>query len=311
MAHALPAPVVPGTVAHRHLGRTLWHAFNEVPAYHALWRSAGLDPAALELPAEMGRLPIITRRDLLRFPPAERCRPGLHSDLQMEHSRGTTGAPFDVPLDRATRRRRQRRFFKALVNCGYRPGQRLLLLSKRAGCGPARFVNWRYACVTLDDAALASAYRELRPAVLYGPLDTLLRLGARLVAEQVDWPRPQLLISTGDELTPDARQRLVELFGVEPGDFYGLAETGLLAWRKPGRRKYRLATCDYLFEFLPSAIYRGLERLVVTDLARPAMPLVRFDTGDLVLRDPADDEVVLGVMRHQANGDSPRFSTSR
>jgi hypothetical protein len=100
MAHALPAPVVPGTVAHRHLGRTLWHAYHEVPAYHALWRSAGLDPAALELPAEMERLPVITRRDLMRFPPAERCRPGLHGGLQMEHSRGTTGAPFDVPLDR-------------------------------------------------------------------------------------------------------------------------------------------------------------------------------------------------------------------
>ena len=299
MAHALPALVIPGTVAHRHLRRALWHAFNDVPACHALWRAAGIDPAGLDLPAELDRLPVITRQDLLRFPPGERCRPGLHAGgLHLERTRGTSGEPFEVPLDRVTRRRRQRRFFKALVNCGYRPGQRLLLLSKRAASGPARFVNWRYACITLDDAALAAAYREFRPAVLYGPRDTLLRLAAALVAEQDDWPRPQVLISTADELTPAARQRLVDVFGVEPGDFYGQAETGLLAWRKPGRRKYRLATCDYLFEFLPSGVDRKLERLIVTDLARPPMPLVRFDTGDLVRRDPADEEgAVLGFTR--------------
>lgn len=296
IAMPLPAHLTRGTSAHRHFGRALRQAFNDVPAYHALWQSAGVDAAGLDLPAEFDRLPVVTKQDLLRFPLPERCLPGLHeASVRIERTSGSTGQPFEVPLDRVMRRRRQRRFFKALLSCGYRPGQRLLLLSTRSSAGPARFLNWRYASITLDEAALAAVYREFKPAVLYGPLNTLLTLAGALAGGPDDYPRPRLVISTAEELTPLARQKLVAVFGVEPADFFGLTETGLLAWRKPGKRRYRLASDDFLFEFLPSGMDPSLERLVVTDLTHQAMPLVRFDTGDLVRRDPDDEQrAVLG-----------------
>lgn len=296
MVMPLPAHLTRGTAAHRHFERALRQAFNDVPAYHALWQSAGVDAAGLELPDEFERLPVITKQDLLRFPLPERCLPGLHEgSVRIERTSGSTGQPFEVPLDRVMRRRRQRRFFKALLSCGYRPGQRLLLLSTRTTTGPARFLNWRYASITLDDAALAAVYREFKPAVLYGPLNTLLSLARGLAEGQQAYPRSRLVISTAEELTPLARQTLAAAFGVEPGDFFGLTETGLLAWRKPGQRRYRLASEDFLFEFLPSGVDPSLERLVITDLTHQAMPLFRFDTGDLVRRDPkGEHHAVLG-----------------
>ena len=270
----------------------------EVPAYRSLWRAAGVEPGTLQLPAEFERLPIVNRSELSAFPVRERCRGRINGGMRLALSSGSTGQAFEVPLNAASRRRRQRRFFRALLQCGYRPGQRLLLLTRRTNTGPARFFNWHYAQISLDEAALVAIYLEHRPTVLYGPLDTMLRLANGLNASR-NWPKPRVVVSTGEELTPRAREELSVAFGVEPSDFYGLTETGLLAWRKASQPHYWLADAEFIFEFLPAEEDYSLERLVVTDLGHAAMPLVRFDTGDLVRRNHAGLEPrVLGVSRN-------------
>jgi phenylacetate-CoA ligase len=280
-----------GAGVHRGQGRRLWRVVHRVPAYRALWSAAGIDPDTIRLPEELHRLPVVTRRDLLRFSSADRCSPGLpRSGTPAERGRATSGEALEVLLDRATRRRRERRFFKALLDCGYRPGQRLLLLSLHDRTGPARHLNWRHVPVSLGAPELAAAYRSFRPVVLYGPLHTLLMLAAALAGDVAqEWPRPRVVISTAGELTPLARNRLRDAFGVEPADFYGMRETGLLAWRAGSKEHFRLAQDEFLFEFLPSATDPGFEHVVLTDLERPAMPLVRFDTGDLARRDGGGD----------------------
>lgn len=274
----------PSRAGQQRFGQWLWQVYREVPAYRSLWREAGIHPGSLRLPAEFERLPVVGKRELLAFAMEARCRGRLGRSSRIERTSGSTGQPFEVPLSASSRRRRQRRFFKALLHCGYRPGQRLLLLSTRANAGPARFLNWHYALVTLDEAGLAAAYRERQPAVLYGPLNTLLSLAAGL-GEGHDWPRPKVVVSTAEELTPLARARLSVAYGVEPCDFYGLTETGLLAWRRAGQPSYRLAEGEFHFEFLPCDEDPALERLILTELGQAAMPLVRFDTGDLVRRE--------------------------
>ena len=68
---------------------------------------------------------------------------------------------------------------------------------------------------------------------------------------------------------------------------YSMSELGLVAYSKPGFPGYQVLTDEFHVELLPATPgKRGeLERLVVTDLEPGAMPLIRFDTGDLVHRD--------------------------
>lgn len=271
----------------RQLGRLVNDVARRVTAYRRLWESAGLDAAALQTVTSLEALPVITRRDLEGFEPAARCStPAGAAGLALERTGGSTGRPFEVPVDGPTRRRRQRRFLRALAGCGYRPGQRLLLLTTTTSPPRlARLCNWHYVPLSLAEASLAAAYRRIRPAVLYGPLNTLLALASALDASGRTWPRPRIVVSTAEELTPLARRRLAAAYGTDPADFYGMTETGLLAWRPGGAAHYRIASDDLLLEYLPSAADPLLERVVVTDLGRTAMPLLRFDTGDLVHRD--------------------------
>jgi phenylacetate-coenzyme A ligase PaaK-like adenylate-forming protein len=73
--------------------------------------------------------------------------------------------------------------------------------------------------------------------------------------------------------------------GTRIADFYGMTEFGLIAYRPPGGSAFVPARSSLLLEFLPVPGEPVLERLVVTDLAARTSPLIRYDTGDLVLRD--------------------------
>jgi len=92
-------------------------------------------------------------------------------------------------------------------------------------------------------------------------------------------------VTTAEEVTAAQRGTLERAFVPNIADFYGMTELGLVAWRSGLEQPYRLPAANLLLEFLPCAADAELERLVVTDLSGGAMPLVRYETGDLVRRD--------------------------
>lgn len=261
-------------------------AYAAVPAYHQLWNRSGVDPAVLDLPKDFQQLPVVSKNDFLEFEFKDRCLQDPNgANSIVERTSGSTGQPFATLISRKGRIRRQIRFLRALFQCGYRPGMRLMMLSTRDDLRTARLLNWLYVPITLGESELAAVYRKFKPSVVYGPLNTLMTVARGLNAEQEAIPQPRAVISTAEQLTQLADQQLRNTFGVSPADFYGLTETGLLAWKPAGENHFRIATDDFLLEFLPVPPDHSRERLVVTDLRKTAMPLVRFNTGDIVMRD--------------------------
>lgn len=277
----------------RKLQRAVDDAWRFVPFYREVWRRAGVDPQTLRLPENFHDLPVIGKPDLQQFGIKERIderyRDGRR--LSVESSSGSTGQPFDMYLDAGSQRRRRWRFLRALLASGYRPGRRLMLISSQPKAVIERRpswlhrIGWDYADVSSSGAALLRAYLASRPHILYGPLSSLLVLGQDLAADDKFTHRPDVVISTAEQVTSLQRQSLLRFFGTDVTDFYGMTELGLVAWRRPADSSYRLEAGGFLFEFLPAEGGAPLERLVVTDLNGGAMPWIRFDTGDLVRRD--------------------------
>jgi len=175
------------------------------------------------------------------------------------------------------------------MDVGYSPGERLMLISEPPFPTGAAFMRWTYADLRLGEEAVFARYERSRPNVLYGPLSSLVPLARRLAqTPSVNW-RPKLVVSTAEQLTDAYRALLESAFSTRVADFYGMAEFGLVAYTLPGTTAYQTLTKDFHFELLPAAAGKssGLERLVVTDLGGGIMPLIRFDTGDLVRRDPS------------------------
>lgn len=265
-----------------------------VPFYREFWGESRLAEIATLGVGAFAGLPLVGKADLLAADPARllhsRSRP---ADLAWEHTSGSSGRPFAMPIDRASLRRRRLRFLRALLECGYRPGRRLMLVSSQAtGLIERRArwtqrLGWYYCDVGSREEKLRSDYLAIRPHVLYGPMSALLHLADDLRGRDTGHWRPKTVISTGEQLMPQHRRQLVTAFGPSVTDFYGMTEFGLVSWRRVSDRAYRKPEGPFFMEFLPSATEHGLESLVVTGLGGGALPLVRFDTGDLVRRDHA------------------------
>jgi phenylacetate-CoA ligase len=93
-----------------------------------------------------------------------------------------------------------------------------------------------------------------------------------------------VLIGAGTQLTPSLRQRLQSVYRVPIQQSYGLNEVGMVACRCDAGR-YHVHTEHCLVEIVDEAGHAcpagKTGRLLVTALRNLAMPLIRYDTGDL------------------------------
>jgi phenylacetate-CoA ligase len=274
-------------------------AAEHVPFYRRHWAQAGVDLTRVYSAVHLEFLPVVRRADLAACPPEERLdRRFLGRDIVGREIAGANGQAFQMPVDARTLRRRRKRFVRALRDVGYSPGDRLMLLSTPPFPAGAALLRWTYADVRLGEEAVLAKFARARPHVIHGPLSTLIALGRRLLASaEVTW-RPRLVISTSEPL-PDSKRVLLEsAFSAKVADFYSTAELGLIGYSKPGYPGYRMLTEEFHFELLPAAPGKrgGVERLLVTDLMGGALPLIRFDTGDLVRRDPVREGALTSAL---------------
>jgi phenylacetate-CoA ligase len=131
----------------------------------------------------------------------------------------------------------------------------------------------------------AEALARFEPEILFAYPSMLARL-LNLFDPSVSLKIPVILCSS-ETMPPGLRHEAEQRFSARLIDFYGLAERVALAWSDNGT--------DFFFspaygrtELLPSERDPGIPgciaaRIVATGFWNDAMPLVRYDTGDLAI----------------------------
>lgn len=266
------------------LTKLILGAAQRVPFYTKHWQEIGSQLTGMSFPAQLSALPPVQKAHLLQQSRHDLLdRRYRNQRLASETTSGSSGQPIEILKDAGSIRRRSMRFLRAMLCCGYRPGQHLLIISTRRTAGLMRLARWRY--IDMRDEALLHEYQRARPHVLYGPLTSLLQI-CEHAQSLATLHRPTVVISTAEQLMPAQRSTLEATFGCAVADFYGMTEIGLIAFRRPDRELYEPASDDLLLEFLSLPDDASAERLLVTDVAGGAMPMIRYETGDLVRRQP-------------------------
>jgi phenylacetate-coenzyme A ligase PaaK-like adenylate-forming protein len=269
------------------LRHMIMDAAEHVPFYRRHWKKAGVDLTRIYSSVPLEFLPVVTRDDLLACPPEDRLdRRYRGSALHSELSSAPSGESFEFPTDKRTQTRRRARFWQALRDIGHVPGERTMLITDDELPTGAALLRRLRVDTSLDDEAVFAIYSKFRPTLVCGPLSSLSRLAARVAASSESAWRPRLVVSTAEHLTDAKRALLESTLGAKVADFYSTPEQGLIAYSTPGVAGYRSLTDEFVIES-PQATpgKSGPGRLIVTDLVPGAMPLIRFDTGDFVMRD--------------------------
>lgn len=262
------------------LKQLVHYAYKHVPYYRTLFDNVDLKPEDILSLDDIKKIPVTTKADLQAVSAIDRISDRFSLDqLVSEHSSGSTGQPFTAYFDQHFITTRNNMFLRALRVMGYKPGQKLMLIT--AGHNKTRpWLRWHYTSIESSAEDLLEQLNNFRPRVLYG-CTTPLRLMAEYAKKSGrNIHRPKTIISTAETLDQDTRLLLEDVFSSTVYDLYGLTEMGFIAWQCSAQIGYHLSEDTSIIEFEYDERYQS-NQLIMTNLELRAMPLIRYQTGDL------------------------------
>ncbi len=262
------------------------HAADTTPFYRGYDRDAALND-----------LPVLTKNDLKEHWEDLQSLPfrDLATNRKMSTS-GSTGTPLTVVQDQ----RKANRAVADGVFCGemagYRIGEKQAFLRVWVhNVNKGRFRLFLENMIPLDtsdlsDEAIAgmlALFRKKKVKCLIGYASALSMISSYLdrTGKSTEVLSIHSIIPISESMPPAVRTRLSEQFRCPVRAWYSNEENGIMSVQEDDGRYY-VDSAQFRYEILDMdrdvAVPDGtLGRIVITDLSNYAMPLIRYDTGDL------------------------------
>jgi phenylacetate-CoA ligase len=286
----------------RALRRLVVHAAGSVPFYQEHFSRAGVSPETIRSAADLTALPPVTKDALRERPVADRLAGSVDPDQLVSISTtGSTGRPFRIYNTWLELRLLHLFRLRAHWQFGRRPGDRLAEIDQPVTRHPndrkhvgallrALRLEGRIQLSLFDPpSALLDSLEEFRPHIVTAYPSVLLRLGREL-RQRPRRPQPRFLLTNSEVLTAGARAELSTLWNAPVYQFYDCHECNLIAWDCPAGHGLHcnedVAVIEVLRDGRPVAPGERGE-VTITSLYSYAMPLLRFQLGDVATRGPA------------------------
>lgn len=276
------------------LRKVLQSADAGVPFYHEAFRKAGFDPAKhLRSPDDIEALPLLRKKDIRDA--GERLHDKNHSSTALTaHTSGTTGEPTAMLLNARYVAVDYACMFRHWAKAGYDfrdPFAALRSYVPDKPGGPISKYNWwqntlylsAYDLRPANAAEYLEKLLEFRPKFLRGYPSALHVLAKHAVPHRAQFQFLRGIFPASETLTEEERNTIRQTFHGEVLDWYGMTEPAVVITERADHQGMEV-NWEYGFpEFLEDPdLPANQRRLVTTSLHNPAMPFIRFDTGDVV-----------------------------
>ena len=245
------------------------------------------------------RVPVMRRADIQADPASFTADSVPSVD---DHTGGSTGTPMTFKVDRATQQAREASLMWANNLAGWRPGHRIAMLWGSDRDAKSALRDWRlnlrwwidnmrwYNAFKMGEAEMAAFHRAMtrfRPHLLVayaGSLDVYAHYLESIPHRGSRIPYPLIsLVSSAEVLAPHVRERVERTFGKPVFDRYGNREAGAIAAECEAHQGLHVNEHDFIVEIDSPNPNQEPGPLLITYLANRAMPLIRYDTGDLAV----------------------------
>ena len=268
--------------------------------------TAGLNSActldALRSLDDLRLFPALTKVDIRNHADRLRSEAYRGRPVTSKSTSGSTGVPLTVVVDADAMAWKWACTIRSDQWSGYRLGARVARLW---GHGTAERGNWkaRLRRFTVDresflntlgiDRARLKAFadhlRRKPPGLLFGHAHSLYLFAVYVRKFCPDTIRPAGIVSAAMTLHAWQRCIIEEAFGTPVTNRYGCEEVSLIACECEQHHGLHLNADGVFCEVVPDdrlSAGPGAGRLLVTDLTNRAMPLIRYQVGDVVV--PSD-----------------------
>ncbi|MFH0908144.1 MAG: hypothetical protein V1929_05220 [bacterium] len=273
----------------------LTHARERVPWFREHLKRARINPAGVmaalrDLPP-MRRVDIQT--DISRYVD-EAC--GTVID---DHTGGSTGTPMTFKVDTMTQIARETSLMWADQMAGWSYGERIAMLwgSHRdvdnATLRLRLMLRWWldnrrwFNAFDMGEDQMESFHRGLsrfKPHILVAYAGSMFSFARFLKANGMKPRYPiRAIVSSAEVMTPDMRSTVEQVFGKPVYDRYGNRECGAIAAECGHHAGLHVNESDCLIEIDSPDPFHIPGQILVTYLRNYAMPLIRYETGDVAM----------------------------
>lgn len=264
----------------RALRSILRHAVATVPYY----RELGIRANDIDGPESLGAFPMLTKAIVQEHGDRLLSESYDRSRLHVSHSSGSTGQPASTLFDPSAwaLMKHALKLRRTLTDLR-RPPYRVLVIGEEAERDRVASRHSIAAVSRLSIHGSAAAHFDVverfRPAGIYGTPSWLLELAQAAQRRGVSLPRPRVVWTSSEVLTPAARAEIESVFDCPVRDIYGGAELKEVAAECPYGRRHVNFESSYVEVLEDTSGEPG--PLAITSLANRAMPLIRYRVGDI------------------------------
>jgi phenylacetate-CoA ligase len=273
------------------LRRLIEHVYHNVPYYHDVMRSKGIQPQDICSVDDLKYFPILIKKVIkANFKEIMSKDINKRSVIKFSTS-GTTGDPLTVLVDRDSRIWAEAARLRGWSWANYEVGNSIINFSSHKW--PSMLGKIRIGLINIHEFPefaekdelihYFSKIRKLKPFCLTGLTSNLCRIAAIYDKYNVNGIQFPVIFSTAEMLHEHQRDLLEKLFKSKVYDYYGSTEIGSLAYECEYNNKH-ITDEHVIIETMNSQganVSNTCGDIILTDLDNYAMPFIRYKCGDV------------------------------
>jgi phenylacetate-CoA ligase len=303
------------------LKETLSRAFDRVPHYRKSFEAAGVHPADLKQPSDIGKFPFTTKQDLRENYPFGMLAVSMDDIIRIHASSGTTGKPTVVVYTRRDIDTWSRLMARSIRAAGGRSTDKIHVAYGyglfTGGLGAHYGGEYLGAAVIPASGGFTERQiqiiNDFKPDIIMVTPSYMLAIADEFERQGLN-PRDCSLrvgIFGAEPWTEGMRSEIESRMGLDAVDIYGLSEV-----LGPGVAQECIETKDGLTiwedHFYPEIIEPetgvaqpdgSMGELVLTTLSKEGMPLIRYRTRDLTRLLPGTARTMRRMQRVKGRSD--------
>jgi len=290
-------------IQERKLRMIVNHAYENVEYYHKKFNSLGLKPEDIKNVGDLQKLPIITKEEVRKNFPRKITARNINLDKCKSYSTsGSTGIPLKVLIDPKGNDYRAALFGRAFFECGLKLRDKMMMVGdarhfpkKSQWFQKLGVLRRKYFSAAEPVEEQLSRIVDYNPEAIFGYSSYLFLLAKEIQKRGAKQFSPRLVFSTAEVLGDEERKFIENVLNTEIFDLYGCVEVERLAWECEEHVGYHMDIDSAIIEFVEGneTVSPGEEgKIIVTCLYNYAMPLIRYELGDIGV--PSNEECPCG-----------------
>ncbi len=273
------------------------YTYEKCPLYRERFAKADVEPADIRIPADLMRLPTMSKEDLrLGYPTGFLCE-DLANIREMHMSSGSTGSPIAMLYNQHDLDQWSDCMARCFAMAGCKSGDPIQITPSFGlfNGGFGMYHGARKLGLFIIPTGAGNTARQIKLAKDFGTkiITGVVSYGIRILEElekaKDELPKMTIGVFGAETFSENMKKNLENGLGIEAFNVYGMTETGgvgTLGQDCPAHDGIHVWEDHYIIEILDKNTKEPLSdgeegELCVTSLTRSAMPIIRFRTGDL------------------------------